>query len=65
MEKCEPCSICELWMDGVECDNTSCPVAVMKRENAALKARISRIESDRGYDLENSLRDRIYEMGEC
>lgn len=61
----EPCSICELWMDGIECDQCNCPVAVMKRENAALKAKISRLESDRAYDLENRLSNRIYEMGEC
>ena len=61
----EPCEICELWMRGVECENESCPIAVMKRENAELKAKVSRLESDAGWDLENNLRGRIYEMGEA
>lgn len=60
----EPCSICELWMDGIKCENDTCPVAVMKRENAELKARVSRLEYDAEWDLENNP-DRIYEMGEC
>ena len=61
----EPCEICELWMRGYECENEACPVAVMKRENGELKAKVSRLESDAGWDLEINLRGRIYEMGEA
>lgn len=61
----EPCSICELWMDGIKCEQYTCPVYRMKLENEYLKAKISRLESDRAYDLENRLSNRIYEMGEC
>ena len=61
----EPCSICEMWIDGVVCDNHECPVAAMKRENEALKARVDELELNASYDFENSLHDRIYEMGEC
>ena len=61
----EPCSICEYWIRGISCEQCHCPVDIMKRENAALKEKISRLESDRAYDLENRLSNRIYEMGEC
>ena len=68
----EPCSICELWMADSQCDNTLCPVKQMKDENKRLKAenrklkqKISKTESDNGWDFENSLRDRTYEMGQC
>ncbi len=68
----EPCSICENWIKGVECSQSKCPVYKMKQENqrlrkevADLKAELSQMESDAGWDFENRCRNRTYEMGEC
>ncbi len=42
--KKDPCVICENFADGVECDETKCPVKAMKKENKRLKKRIDELE---------------------
>lgn len=53
----EPCSICEAYIEGVECENSGCPVYEMKQENkrlkrtvSSLRSQISKIKSDASWD---------------
>lgn len=53
----DPCYICEAYTEGVECENTNCPVFEMKRENKRLKKTVStlrgqirKIKSDASWD---------------
>ena len=56
-KKNEPCSICEAYIDGVECANSGCPVYEMKEENkrlkktiSSLRSKIRKMESDASWD---------------
>ena len=40
MKKKDPCSICERYMDGIECDEKNCPVYEMKHENIRLNKKL-------------------------
>lgn len=40
-KKNEPCSICEEYIDGVDCALDGCPVFEMKEENKKLKKTVS------------------------
>ena len=44
-KKNEPCSICEAYIEGVECANDGCPVYKMKQENKRLKRTVSSLRS--------------------
>lgn len=53
----EPCTICEAYIAGVECENDKCPIFEMKRENKrlqknvwSLRAQISKMKSDASWD---------------
>ena len=73
----DPCSICENFIYGTECDvSDTCPVGKMKKtlevyylKNLAMDKEMmavkEQIKSDAGWDFENSIKDKIYEMGEC
>lgn len=45
-KKKEPCSICEAYIEGVECDLDGCPVHEMKEENKKLKKQISSLKKE-------------------
>lgn len=53
----EPCSICEAYIEGVECENDGCHVYEMKQENkrlkrtvSSLRSKISKMKSDASWD---------------
>jgi hypothetical protein len=53
----EPCSICEEYIEGAECEKSECPVFKMKQENKRLKStasslrnKINRMKSDASWD---------------
>lgn len=53
----EPCTICEDYIAGVECENDKCPIFEMKRENKrlqktvwSLRSQISKMKSDASWD---------------
>lgn len=53
----EPCTICEAYIAGVECENDKCPIFEMKRENKrlqktvwSLRSQISKMKSDASWD---------------
>lgn len=57
VKKSDPCSICENYMVGVDCQNELCPVFGMKAENLrlmktiySLRSQINKMKSDASWD---------------
>lgn len=53
----DPCSICEAFIEGIECANNECPVYKIKAENkmlketvSSLRAKIQRMKSAASWD---------------
>ena len=53
----DPCSICENWINGQDCENKNCPVYRLKEENkglvtqiSSLQKKIAKLESDAAWD---------------
>lgn len=67
MKKSNPCSICEKFMKGIQCDEAdACPVGLMKKENANLKRRVTKYEQDASWAFEDRVersREEEYERG--
>ena len=51
-EKYEPCSICEKYIEGIICDETECPVGIMKKELDRLH-KLQKPTETSGYRIEN------------
>ncbi|MBQ4197113.1 MAG: hypothetical protein II659_04615 [Bacteroidales bacterium] len=75
-----PCSICEIYMEGYECEieDNKCPIAQLKSENLSLRSenlslkqqikrledKIDKLETDAGWDWENRVQEDNWKVHE-
>lgn len=59
----EPCTICENFIVGVDCDNSKCPIFIMKKENETLKDEIRKLKLEMSYMTSYNTIGDCHEMG--
>ena len=62
----DPCTICEIFITGLACDLSKCPVSAMKKENERLRKENERLRKEnKSLRLEMSYMSSRNTIGDC